>query len=248
MKIFIIPYRDREEQKKFFYRHMRRDILEGLNEGTDYKILFIHQDDEKPFNRGGMKNIGFKIVKEMYPEEYKRITLIFNDVDCMPLNSGLLNYDTSVGCVKHFYGVNDTLGGIVSITGGDFERIDGYANYWTWGLEDNVLQNRVLKGGLSIDRRNYYGLFDKNILHLMHGFDRKILTKDIKTYTTSTGIDGLKDIKDLEYKIDGIMCNVSKFKTLYEAPLKTEFREHDVRNRLVKPGVLKTVLKMNITK
>jgi hypothetical protein len=244
MKIFIIPYRDRGEQKKFFYRHMRRDVLEGLKEGEDYKILFIHQNDKRAFNRGGLKNIGFKIVKDMYPVDYKDITLIFNDVDCMPLNKGLLNYDTERGKIKHFYGVKDTLGGIVSITGNDFEMIDGYSNFWTWGLEDNVLLDRAKKRNLIIDRTNFYNLLDKNILHLMHGFDRKILNKDIKNYINSE-MDGLKDIKDLNYVIKGEMCEVTNFSTKYKEPLEGELKDHDVRNRLINNNNNK--LKMNLS-
>lgn len=243
MKIFIIPYRDREEQKKFFYRHMRRDVLEGLEEGRDYKILFIHQRDNRAFNRGGMKNIGFKVVKDMYPSNYKDITLIFNDVDCMPLNSGLLNYGTERGRIKHFYGVKDTLGGIVSITGYDFEMIDGYSNFWTWGLEDNVLLDRAKKRNLIIDRTSFYNLLDKNILHLMHGFERKVVKKDIDKYIKSD-VDGLKDIRDLNYVIKGEMCEVTNFNSRYNAPSENELRHHDVRERLIKKD---NKLKMNIS-
>ena len=45
MIFFIVPYRDREQQKLFYDRHMKRDILEGLVEGKDYEIMFIHQCD-----------------------------------------------------------------------------------------------------------------------------------------------------------------------------------------------------------
>ena len=48
--IFIVPYRDREMQKKFFHRHMTTYILEGIDP-TEYEILYIHQKDNRPFNR-----------------------------------------------------------------------------------------------------------------------------------------------------------------------------------------------------
>ena len=64
--IFIVPYRDREEQYKKFDEKMKT-ILK-LYKIEDSKILYIHQCDKRSFNRGAMKNIGFLFVKKMYPE------------------------------------------------------------------------------------------------------------------------------------------------------------------------------------
>ena len=141
--IFIVPYRDREQQQIFFAKQMKTVLSD--REPSTYKILYIHQTDTRKFNRGAMKNIGFLAVKSMYPDHYKDITLVFNDVDTMPYTTGFLNYDTKPGTIKHFYGFKFALGGIVSITGGDFEKLNGFPNVWGWGYEDNMLQNRVLK-------------------------------------------------------------------------------------------------------
>ena len=104
--IFIVPYRDREQHYLFFSRHMKM-ILEDV---SNYRILYIHQTDKREFNRGAMKNIGFIVVKHLYPEHYKNITLVFNDVDTMPFTKNFLNYETKNGNIKHFYGFNFTLG------------------------------------------------------------------------------------------------------------------------------------------
>ena len=48
--IFIVPYRDREQQLSFFQRHMKY-ILEDKK---DHKIYYSHQCDKRDFNRGGM--------------------------------------------------------------------------------------------------------------------------------------------------------------------------------------------------
>ena len=55
--IFIVPYRNREVHREVFMKIMP-EILEGLN----YEIFFIHQNDKRPFNRGAVKNLGFKYV------------------------------------------------------------------------------------------------------------------------------------------------------------------------------------------
>ena len=230
--IFIVPYRDREQQLNFFVEHMQK-IMEDYSSNT-YKILYIHQKDERSFNRGAMKNIGFLYVKNMYPREYKYITLVFNDVDTMPLSKNFLNYETKKGNVKHFYGYEFTLGGIVSITGSDFEKVNGYANYWSWGYEDNVLQDRVLNSGLNIDRTQFYHIMDKNILQMKDGLTRLVNRGEFDKYekenNNKLNVDGIKTIRDLKYDFDesNNFVNVTSFNTETQEN-KTQTKTHDMR-------------------
>jgi hypothetical protein len=198
--VFIVPYRDREQQQLFFKKHMT-DILSDYSK-EEYKIYYIHQNDERDFNRGALKNIGFKIIKEKFPNDYKNITLVFNDVDTMPLNKNFLNYETKQGIIKHFYGYNYALGGIVSINAQDFESLNGYPNLWAWGFEDNMLQQRVLKKKqLSIDRSQFYPILDKNILHLTDGLNRTVNRGEFDRYLNDTK-EGIDSISSLEYQIE----------------------------------------------
>jgi len=74
--IFIVPYRDRKEHKQFFTKYMEF-IMEDYKK-EDFEIYFAHQCDNLPFNRGAMKNIGFLVMREKYPTEYKNITFVFH--------------------------------------------------------------------------------------------------------------------------------------------------------------------------
>jgi hypothetical protein len=196
-RIFIVPYRNRVQQKFFFEKYMSF-ILE---ESTDYEIYFSHQCDLRNFNRGATKNIGFLAMKNKYPEHYKDITFIFNDVDTIPFNK-IFNYQTTPGIVKHYYGFKYTLGGIVVMKGSDFELINGYPNYWAWGNEDNCLQKRCLTCGIKIDRSIFYPIGSPQILQLFDGISRIISKKDYYKMKYDDRTDGLTTIFNLNYFID----------------------------------------------
>jgi len=214
--IFIVPYRDREMQRDFFRSHMK-SILSDM-EPSSYEIYFSHQSDSRLFNRGAMKNIGFLAMKQKYPNTYKNITFVFNDVDIMPLIKNLLTYETTSGNIKHFYGFPYTLGGIVSVNGGDFEKINGFPNFWSWGYEDNALQQRANLNKINVDRSVFYPLFHKNFIFLQDGFFRLVSETEKKRYTTKTR-EGIEEIKKLQYTLENDMINVTYFNTATDEKL-----------------------------
>ena len=230
--VFIVPYRDREQQQQFFDSHMK-NILQDFPEKY-YEIKYIHQKDTRSFNRGAMKNIGFLYIKNKYPNDYQNITIIFNDIDTMPFTKNFLNYDTDLGNIKHFYGYKFSLGGILSIKGKDFEYINGFHNYWAWGYEDNALQYRVKKAGLSIDRSQFYEVMDKNILQINHNLERFINKNEYDRFINEKKYkiidDGISTISNLEYNEDKEknFINVTNFTTKTpDSPGKTKI--YDLR-------------------
>jgi hypothetical protein len=210
--VFIVPYRDREQHKHFFTQYMRHHILA---DETDWAIFFAHQDDSRPFNRGAMKNIGFLEVKRLYPDHYRDMTFVFNDVDTVPCRAGSVAYKTTQGTVKHFYGFTYALGGFFSITGGDFEKTNGFPNYWGWGFEDNAMNDRVIASGIVISREQFYPIGDMNVIHLSHGPTRTISQHDVNRYHTKRmwNEDGLNGIRGVVSSNDGDTINISNFQT-----------------------------------
>ena len=236
--VFVIPYRNRESHKEFFLRYMNY-ILEDYNK-DDYDIIFSHQKDSRPFNRGAVKNIGFKFIKNKYPDDYANINIVFHDIDVMPSRKNLLHYETTKGVIKHFYGFNYALGGIISIKGSDFEKINGYPNYWSWSLEDNCLQKRALNAGIVIDRSNFYKIGDHNILHIHDGFYKDFSDTNVRLYTQDTGNEGLNTIYQLytneiivdseNNKLKYMYCDINKFETLYSHTTQNAIEQHDLRS------------------
>ena len=226
--IFIVPYRNREQQLQAFKTHMKY-ILEDYDP-TEYIIYYIHQTDQRIFNRGAIKNIGFLVVKNKYPNDYKNITLVFNDVDTIPLHKNLFHYDTVFGVVKHFFGFTYTLGGIVSIKAWDFERVNGFPNFWAWGYEDNMLQSRIQKAGIKIDRSIFYNIGDTHIIQKNEEIVREINQGEYNRYMRNTA-EGIYSIQNLDYSIDteSGLVNVRWFTTGMN-PSINQYRLHDLRN------------------
>jgi hypothetical protein len=229
--VFIVPYRNREQHKTFFTRYMKDYILKDV--GYKWQIVFVHQHDTRAFNRGAMKNLGFKYLKDKYPKYYKDITIVFNDVDTVPYKQDLVEFRTTQGTVKHFYGFYFALGGIVSMKAGDFEMINGFPNLWAWGFEDNELQLRWIEqfGKNKIDRSTFFKDADSNILVIYHGVHKLVSTKQKEEYgdisirnrkPNSKYTNGINTIYDVNYmsselETNVIMVDINKFDTKNKA-------------------------------
>lgn len=198
--VFIVPYRDRANNLNVF-RVMMTHVLED-HDPCSFEVFFAHQDDTRPFNRGGIKNAGFMAVRDRYPNTYRDITFVFNDVDTVPSMKGLLPYETVRGVIKHFYGVKFALGGIFSITGHDFELINGFPCYWSWGYEDNVLNTRALKCGLTIDRSVFFNIGDSAILQTVDSYVKAVNRRHKEEMRNDDGSDGVSSITNVQYRFE----------------------------------------------
>lgn len=233
--VFIVPYRDRKPQR-FAFTTIMKTIIEDIN----CKIIFAHQKDTRPFNRGAMKNAGFLYIKNTYPNHYKNITIVFNDIDTLPWYKGQFSYQTTTGTINHFYGFKRALGGIFAIKGKDFEDANGFPNYWSWGLEDNILKWRLNKLGKKFIYNEFveYSDDNKNIIELGHGWQRSINDKlEFRArYRMNEMIEGLQTLTNLNYKptqIDNIFIelNVNGFETGddFNSPYLTNIQSKDAR-------------------
>jgi hypothetical protein len=212
--IFIIPYRNREQHKHFFLYYMTY-LMEDYDKDT-YELVFAHQNNNEPFNRGAMKNIGFLYAKNKY-EYYQDITFIFNDVDTLPFKKNLLNYELKDNEIKHYYGFNFALGGIFAIKGKDFEKINGFPNLWSWGYEDSVIYKRAIEKKIIVDRNNFYEIGNNNILHIMDEFSKNISIKNQSDYKDNKIVDGLNTLNNVNYLWNDTsnMVDINNFTCLY---------------------------------
>tara|TARA_B100000424_G_C22915194_1_gene486936 strand:+ start:525 stop:1304 length:780 start_codon:yes stop_codon:yes gene_type:complete len=215
--IFIVPYRNRKNEKIHFSIYMKY-LMEDYSK-EDFEIYFSTQTDVRPFNRGGVKNIGFLAIKDKYPNDYKNMTFVFNDIDTMPFKKNTFNYKTEKNKVKHFYGFKFALGGIFSINGEDFENCLGFPNNWGWGLEDNAMLDRVVNNNIKIDRSEFYDIKSKEIIHLFDTPYRLINNSDPTNYDKKLLYDNIDKIHNLKFNIENDETNffniiITSFDTL----------------------------------
>lgn len=231
-KVFIVPYRDRQRDKALFLENMKQ-LLSRDHDDNSYEIYFAHQCDIRPFNRGAMKNIGFLAVKSKYPDHYKNITFIFHDVDTWPSKKDMIDYTTNAGVVKHYYGFTFALGGIFAIKGADFEKCRGFPNFWGWGLEDNVINDRCLASGLKIDRSKFYDISDTRIVRSFDGFSRIISKRDSFVYKHESP-DDMNSLKNINFTFlnnndTHVMIQVTNFQCNMN-PNEQIYKPIDIRN------------------
>lgn len=222
-RIFIVPYRNREIHKDMFLEHMNN----YLKDSNDWVIYFAHQCDKRPFNRGAMKNLGFLAMKRKYPNHYKNITFIFNDVDSYPTIDGMIPYTTKPGVVAHYYGTTFALGGMFAIKGGDFEKTGGFPNFWGWGMEDNLIYERCLQVGLKVDRSCFYPMHDSRIVRLFDGFKRIYSQREVSIYKSEKP-DTINDIHNIKYNIENEFINIQNFSTSENWTI-LDFKQRDIR-------------------
>ena len=250
--VFIVPYRDRAEHKAALLNRLH-DILATDGWLTEEWItLFAHQCDERAFNRGAMKNLGFLAVKRMFPQTYKDLTLLFHDVDTFPTVAGLVPYKTVTNVVSHFYGYPFSLGGMFAIKGGDFEKTLGFPNFWGWGLEDNLINDRCLAAGLTIDRSIFYSIKSPLIERPFDGYERILSLRDGEVYSHERP-DTFLDLQKIEMQIDkdndkpnSLYLNVQGFMCAM-AEKDQIFKPYDIRNGMLirtPPGFKRRVWSM----
>jgi len=164
----IIPFRDNAEQErgtqlKKFVNHMKRYH-------PDWIVLIIEQSqDGEKFNRGALLNIGARIAKQNGIPY-----VIFHDVDLIPLKV-LVPYYTAIPTKPiHIakvwtskYDSPDFLGGVLSITVDDIQKINGFPNnFWGWGGEDDALRNRLKLNKIDIYQPTMRGEGFKELTHV----------------------------------------------------------------------------------
>ncbi|KAL3936564.1 MAG: hypothetical protein SGBAC_008149 [Bacillariaceae sp.] len=177
----VVPYRNREyhlhEFQKRLYSYIEKNFRhrrEGQHHVSEFSLWIIEQDDDEPFNRGWLGNVGIAEILRHTPEVE---CLTFHDVDFVPeekeINEaevmGPVYYDmcsvpTQTGSELFRTGLNWTVGyqehagGVVTMHLQHWQAVNGFSNdYVSWGGEDDDLYLRLRdKELLSVNRQRKF--------------------------------------------------------------------------------------------
>lgn len=205
--VFLVPYRNMEEHLNIYLCVMPW-ILEDMKH---WEIYIVHQKDDRPFNRGGIKNAGFLYIKDKYPNDYKDITLVFQDVDTIPTKKNIVSsFECNKGSLKHFFGFDYALGGLISVKARDFELMNGFPNYWGYGFEDSHLVKRCRTHRISIDRRCFYDIKkqQKEFIRFPNDKTRQISKNPVYIEKNTKPYHGITEIKNIIFKEKVVQSNI----------------------------------------
>jgi len=163
-----VPYRNRELHLHEFIPKVGKFLKER---NIEFEMFFVHQVDDKLFNRGATKNIGAKIAFENGCDY-----IVWHDIDMIPEDGCDYSYPadaprhiaTKIQQMDYQLKYHEYFGGAVLFTKEQVEATNGYSNdYWDWGMEDDDLFWRCHLEGLTNDtyldveyKQNKYIHFD----------------------------------------------------------------------------------------
>lgn len=140
----IIPYRNREPALSQLIPKLTEYVSKQVD---NFEIIVIEQNNQKPFNKGLLNNIGFLQSSGDY--------VCFHDVDLIPEISDysypLKPSHISSHCSQFNYiNIPDKImGGVILFTKKQYKQVNGYSNEFTgWGKEDDDLYARCVKENL----------------------------------------------------------------------------------------------------
>ena len=148
----IIPYRNRKEHLTKQVPHLWKVLTD---QGIDFGITVVEQEEGKKFNLGMMRNIGFL-------ESERADYFCFHDVDMYAEDVDYSYTDMpthlAYACEQFNYKLpyRTYFGGVTLFDEESYKKINGHANwYWGWGVEDDDLYWRCTLVGF----KRRYGRF-----------------------------------------------------------------------------------------
>ena len=149
--VLVFPFRDRHRHYRFHMRHL--EARGRKNASVTFHTYVIEQNNDEPFNRAWLINVGIAEAMVQYPHARCIVT---HDVDMFV--DRIDNYEwcdkptqvcSEISCFRRSVPYHQYAGGVVQATPRDWIAINGYTNKAVgWGGEDDDLYHRFRMAGL----------------------------------------------------------------------------------------------------
>lgn len=147
----IVPYRargnqtERRQQLEYFIPYMN-NYMKQLN--LKFTIMVMEQNDNKPFNRGKLFNIGMLEAAKLFVEGEKPY-FCHQNVDLIPQK---IDYSLYSEGITDIWGYYLGLGAMYFTDLPSYTAINGYPNdYEGWGADDVILLERCKFKNIPVD-------------------------------------------------------------------------------------------------
>jgi hypothetical protein len=216
----------RKEQLSRFIKHIQ-NYMKTIHPSIRYRIVIIEQDNNEPFNRGFLLNIGFVECEKRtncYIKYY-----IHHNCDLFPVGlffetslrgsdphpndePVFLDYSYPGPGVRDHFGYTCGLGGICIINRNAFKLINGFPNNCLcWSTEDEIIKQRCERFNIKINRDKNYNKGTKEENHVRDSSFQKlnqINTRDDNINSKRNGISSMlykcKIKEDFEFKMENV--------------------------------------------
>ena len=161
----------------------------------------VEQNDDLPFNRGKLLNIGFQQAIRNQCDY-----VVFHDIDMLPIDVDYSYSDVPIHLANNFTNSKREIfktyfGGVTLFPIDLFKKVNGYSNeYWGWGFEDDDLLMRLTEQNVFTDFEIYEVPKESTSGLYLHGdksyveFDNTIdITKDFTLHITFKPDDIIPD-------------------------------------------------------
>ena len=206
----IIPFRDRYMHLPVLLRQLH-PILS--RQKLQYRIFIIEQDDNYPFNRGKLMNVGYREALKYFPYS----CFVFHDIDLLPEDDRIsygckqspMHLSVAIDKFRYVLPYEAVFGGIEMFLKKDYEKINGFPNtFWFWGGEDDNLYYRVIRAGMRIHRPSIQIARYKMLKHesnmVKTNYTKQQRASHLQQSTSHSHHDGLSS---LQYEITDIQEN-----------------------------------------
>ena len=183
----VVPYRKRPGHLRKF-----RDAISTYLKDTQYELIIVEQNDDLPFNRGKLLNIGFQQATRKLCDY-----VVFHDIDMLPIDVDYSYSDVPIHLATNFTNSKREIfktyfGGVTMFPSGLFKKVNGFSNeYWGWGFEDDDLLMRLTEQNVFTDFEIYEVPKESTSGLNLHGNDSYVeclntidITKDFTFHIT----------------------------------------------------------------